>query len=283
MKNIPALLLLLVAASRCPGQVDIGRLTDSIAKEGRRLYKSEMASWYGTDLFVERFKDRERIGGYFSYSDSDGNKCIFFSKGDTPRVLGTILFDDSYRTQSAKVDLEEREFTGMEHELWALRTSALKTAQTDSLFKWYEHMNFNLIPLVIGDERKVYALTGPEQDGIVVFGNDYLLTYDKDNTLVSKKQLHRNIITVDYGQAAKKGQEVVSTMHSHLPETGDFITATDICTLMLYEKIAKWKQHMVVSASYVSLWNCETDQLVILTKEAMDKIYKDQEQRHKKN
>jgi hypothetical protein len=36
-------------------------------------------------------------------------------------------------------------------------------------------------------------------------------------------------------------------MHSHLPETGDFITPTDICTLMPYEKFANWKTHNVVS------------------------------------
>jgi len=36
-----------------------------IVDEGKRLYRSEMASWYGTDLFLERYKDRANIGGYF--------------------------------------------------------------------------------------------------------------------------------------------------------------------------------------------------------------------------
>ena len=36
-----------------------------VVEEGIRLYKSEMASWHGTDLFLERYKDRENIGGYF--------------------------------------------------------------------------------------------------------------------------------------------------------------------------------------------------------------------------
>ena len=31
--------------------------------------------------------------------------------------------------------------------------------------------------------------------------------------------------------------------------------ATDICTLMLYEKFAKWKQHNVVSKNYLNIWN----------------------------
>jgi hypothetical protein len=70
-------------------------------------------------------------------------------------------------------------------------------------------------------------------------------------------------------------------MHSHLPETGDYITATDICTLMLYEKFAKWKTHNVVSKKYLNIWNCETDQLTVISMEAVDKINKDQEKRNK--
>jgi len=63
-------------------------------------------------------------------------------------------------------------------------------------------------------------------------------------------------------------------MHSHIPQTGEFITATDICTLMLYEKFAKWDQHLVIAEHYVSIWNCKTDELLILTKKAWNKIYK---------
>ncbi|MEZ4772703.1 MAG: hypothetical protein R3D00_05915 [Bacteroidia bacterium] len=40
-----------------------------IVAEGKLLYKSEMASWYGTDLFLEKYNNRDHIGGYFSYTD----------------------------------------------------------------------------------------------------------------------------------------------------------------------------------------------------------------------
>jgi hypothetical protein len=66
-------------------------------------------------------------------------------------------------------------------------------------------------------------------------------------------------------------------VHSHGPETGDFITATDICTLMLYEKFAKWKKHNVVSKKYLNIWDCETDQLTVITMDALEKISKHQE------
>ena len=69
---------------------------------------------------------------------------------------------------------------------------------------------------------------------------------------------------MNYGEAGQKLEKVEGSMHTHLPETGDFITAADICTLMLYEKFAKWKSHNVVSKNYLNIWNCETDQLTVL-------------------
>ena len=88
-----------------------------IVDEGKRLYKSEMASWYGTDLFLENYKDRANIGGYFSYSDNGVSKCIFFSKADKPKVIGTISFDSTYNTKTAQTDLIERDFTANEDDI----------------------------------------------------------------------------------------------------------------------------------------------------------------------
>jgi hypothetical protein len=86
---------------------------------------------------------------------------------------------------------------------------------------------------------------------------------------------------VNYGQQ-EDGKEVFGSMHSHLPETGEFITATDICTLMLYEKFTGWKQHNVISESYLNMWDCLADQLLVVPMATMEKINKDQEKRNKK-
>jgi hypothetical protein len=253
-------------------------LAKPIVDEGKRLYRSEMASWYGTDIFIENYKDRANIGGYFSYTDNGTEKCIFFSKSDNPKVIGTISFDSTYNTKTAKADLTERAFTSAEGDLYVIRKIALATINSDTLFKSYKNMSLNLIPLITGSEKKVYVLTGPQQTGVVIFGNDYLLTFDNNNSLISKKQLHKNIISVNYG-GKEKAENEVGAMHTHLPETGDFITATDICTLMLYEKFTTWKQHNVVSKKYLNIWNCQTDQLVIIPMSTIEKINKDQEKR----
>ncbi len=255
-------------------------IADSIAKEGRRIYRSEMASWYGTDIFLEKFKNqRSNIGGYFSYADGDSTRCIFYSNTDAPQVLGTITFDSSYKTANAGIDGTQRSFTPYENTLYTLRKLAQAEIATDTTFKTYANTSLNLVPLVDSGQKKVYVFTAPEENGLVLFGNDYLLAFNGDNKLLFKKSLHKNLISINFGNNGPL--QVEATIHSHLPETGNFITATDICTLMLYEKFAKWKTHFVISANYVSIWDCEKNTLAILTKQAWDKIGNDTKKRRK--
>lgn len=282
MRKLTCIAAFLFLSLSVIGQDSIDEVTRQLEEEGKRLYRSEMASWYGTDLFLEKYTAREKIGGYLSYPNKDAATCIFFSKGDKPKVIGTISFDSTYNIHTAKADLTERDFTADEQSLYTIRTHALRIIRSDTLFKVYENTSLNLIPLISNGEKKVYVLTGPKKTGVVIFGNDYLLTFDDDNKLIDRKRLHKNMISINYGKT-EDGSEITGAMHSHLPETGDFITATDICTLMLYAKFAKWEQHTVVSANYISFWNCVSNQLVILTKEAVEKINKDQEKRHKKD
>jgi hypothetical protein len=215
-------------------------------------------------------------GGYFSYTDNGVSKCIFYSPADKPKVIGTISFDSTYNKKTATLSLTERDFTTTESDLYSIRNFALKEIKSDTFFKTYKNTDLNLIPLINGKEKKVYVLTGPKKDGVVIIGNDYLLTFDKDNKFLSKKRLHNNIITISYGEKTEGVKEVVGAMHTHLPETGDFITATDICTLMLYEKLAKWKTHNVISKKYLNIWNCQSDELVVVPMKTIHKMNKGQ-------
>lgn len=251
----------------CFGQFGIEKQTRQIVEEGKKLYKSEMASWYGTDLFLEKSTNKSNIGGYFSYSDEEITKCVFFSKGEKPMVIGTMSFNDSFNIETAKIDLKERIFTKIELELYEIRTKALQVIDSDTIFKFYKNTNLNLIPVISNKEKKVYVLTGPQKSGVVIFGNDYLLTFDKKNNLINKKKLHKNIIVTEYGKKTEDGHTIIGGMHTHLPETGDFITATDICTLMLYGKLAEWESYTVVSENYISTWDCEKDELIVVPKE----------------
>jgi len=108
---------------------------------------------------------------------------------------------------------------------------------------------------------------------VVILGNDYLLTFDSNNKVKSKQKLHQNIIPVDF--KADSVQEA-STMHTHLPSTGDYMTPTDICTLLLYGEMSQWKQHYTLSQDFISIWDVEKRDLVMLTRKAWEKIMQHQ-------
>lgn len=249
-------------------QHDKRAVADSITQEGLKLFRSEMASWYGTDIFMEKAKsEREEIGGYFSYADGKYYKCVFYSNTSTPTVLGTITFKGSYDPSKAALNLSKRSFTETELSYYSIRKAALdEIAEDTSMFVTFKNTNLNLIPLIEKGSKKVYVLTGTSRSDIVIIGNDYLLTFDEQNKLVSKRKIHANVITLptEVKEKDADGSTPMGSVHNHIPETGEYITATDICTFMLYGRFTNWKQQLVISEHYLSIWNCETNKLIIV-------------------
>jgi hypothetical protein len=261
-----------------PGIQTYAQSQTEILQEGTQLYKSEMASWVGTDLFLAKYGDRkEHAGGYFSYVSGDKATCVFFSKDATPKAIATFTFDSSYNAQTAIVDGQERALTRHEHDLVTIRQIAIRAYTSDTMFHSYKNMNPNFIPISDKQGKRVYVLTAPQEQGIIVFGNDYLLTFDNTNTLKQKRPLHKNLIPIKYDQ--QDGKLVLATMHTHLPETGDLITPTDVCTLLLYAPHIPWGQHFVIGSQHVSIWDCKDKDLIIMKKEAWDKIMATEKQK----
>lgn len=274
-KILPIIFVLITVHAFC--QEDYTKQAQPIVEEGKQLYRSEMASWYGTDLFLKSFSDMEKIGGYFSYVKGDVAKCIFFSSSDPVEVIGTITFDATYDLEKAQVNLQNRSFTKNEKNLYTIRKNALAAINSDTLFKLYENTNLNIIPFIYKGEKKVYVLTGTQQYGTVIFGNDYLIMFNKNNQVVSKKSIHQNIMPISYGE--QTDNEAIAAIHSHLPETGEFITATDICTLMLYHKFTGWKSYTVVSDKLMNIWDCEKNTLIVVSRDIFKNAPLDPESR----
>jgi hypothetical protein len=273
MKKLFILLVGMSCLTAKAQQVNLTDTADKIERQGKMLHQSERASWLGTDIFVDKCQRQRTIaGGYLSYINGNESVNIFFSKDDKPRVLATITFNESYTLN--KLDTTIREFKQIEADLYSIRKKALTAINSDTLFKRYNNTSLNLIPIIDGKLRQVYVLTGPNVNGVVIFGNDYLIDFDEQNNIVTKRRLHKNLIAIETKNPAE------SSAHSHLPETGSFITPTDICTLMLYEKSAGWNFHVVISKDYVSSWHCPKNQLVILTRKAWEAISSDAKERH---
>lgn len=247
--------------------------TEEILNEGKKLFYLEKASWYGTDYFLEHFPEkRNKIGGYLSYTSDNQVINIFFSKANNNQILARIHFEPSPNPEPVSIDTLNLTATNLESELISMRQKTLDMISNneDGFFSFFENTSFNTIPIIEGDEKKVYVLTAPQTSGVVLLGNDYLLTFDKKGRLKKKKKMHKSLIELPIKD--EEGNSAVTTIHSHV--VSDYIDPTDICTLLLYKNYVGWKQHYVVGKKYVSIFDMEKETLVILTMKAWKKIMK---------
>ncbi|MEO3405092.1 hypothetical protein AAFN85_14385 [Mucilaginibacter sp. CAU 1740] len=263
---------------------DLREIESKIENEGKALYRSEWASWYGSDIFIAKCKDKQPLsGGFISYETPNGRNNVFYTREESPKVLATISFGADFNKDNYQLDTTSRAFTPAERELYELKHAAQIRMTKDTTFKVYKNSALNPVPLIHNGVKKVYVLTGPQVNGVVLFGNDYLLDLDKNNNVTKVSKLHKSLIPAYFtNTTGDSTKNQAAAMHSHLPEYDEFMTVTDICTLMLYEKFTTWNQCMVISKDYISIWDCKKDSLLILTTEAWKKITNDHEQRTKK-
>ena len=251
---------------------------DKIVEEGRMLYRLEKGSWFGTDHFLEAFKEkRDSLGGYISYETENSQiSTVFFSRFNPDEVLVRYLFDTIPEVKPISVDTVNSAATPKEKDLYTIRQEARDRAYAnkDKFFTFYEDTALNFIPIITTKERAVFVLTGPKKGGYVLLGNDYKLIYNKRNAFVKQEKFHNSLLQFPYRNGESE-EPLKSTVHSHI--ITDYITSTDICTLLLYKDYIQWKQHYVISEKQVSIFDLESEELITITRKAWDKIYADQD------
>ena len=274
MKKLFTLITLFILAQNATAQKnELRQIADSIKAEGEMLYRSEWASGHSTLIFASSFGGKKLLsGGYFSYETNKGLTTVFFSKNENAIVLATVKFDHSLDSSKYSIDTITRKFTEYEKEFYTIRSKAAQAVLNDTLFKFYQNTNLNLVPIIKNGAKRVYVITAQTASDEVLLGNDYLINFDKDNNIIKKTKLHNNLIPLGTG-----GEDVIkASSHQHLGETSPFITATDICAFKLWKSKTTWVISFVVSAGYVSAWHFRDEFLEILTQAEWKKIMKNQ-------
>ncbi|PIF05993.1 MAG: hypothetical protein CSA36_03835, partial [Draconibacterium sp.] len=170
-----------------------------------------------------------------------------------------------------KIDSTNHIASNLEKSLIKIRQDARARVYSneDNFFSFYDNTSLNFIPVINDKERNVFILTGPQVSGVVLLGNDYKLSYDKKNEFKKKKN-HNSILQFPYTSGDKENP-TVSTIHSHV--ITEYISSTDICTLLLYKNYVEWKQHIVMSKKKVSIFNLEKESLFTMKRKTWEKIY----------
>ena len=251
--------------------------TEKILNEGKLLFRLEKGSWYGTDDMLARFKTKkDSIGGYLSYENEENKiNTIFFSRFDSNKILVRYEFNSLPKTKPIKIDSTNHIASDLEKSLIKIRQDAKDRAYSneDKFFSFYENTALNFIPVINENGRNVFVLTGPQVSGVVLIGNDYKLDYNKKDEFVKKMKIHNSILQFPY-TSENKENPTVSTYHSHV--VTEYISSTDICTLLLYKNYVEWNQHIVMSEKEVSIFDLEKESLFTMKRKAWEKIYNNQ-------
>ena len=242
----------------------------ALLAEGKLLYHLEKASWYATDFYRDHINDgKHPMGGYVSYLGKDEHVItVIIDRTDSSKVLARLTFAALATPTPAIIDVENKTATPLELDLITLRQDAIRQIQFDQSRFFYFNNDFslNLIPLIQGESRRVFIIPGSHSNNVLYLGNDYLLTYNTKNELIKKEKLHKSVIPSYF---TYDGQQVTSSVHSHVLH--EYITSTDICTLLLYKEFSKWKSSEVLGREHYSILDIENETLEIITREEYDK------------
>jgi len=202
---------------------------DAVLAEGNLLYKYEKATWISTDLAMENQTVKKDYGGFLVYEEQKEIRVIILGK-KSQNCIAEYSFESDF-SKPKLVTIGSRELSEKEKTLIGVREKILKNVSN----KKYEvtvpngySPNFVLLPFA--EKYKLYIIMGTSQNDVIPFGNDYFFIADKNGKIKNWQKFHSRIIP---GYTTFDGNKVTELMHSHL-RTTPLITATDICTFMLY-------------------------------------------------
>ncbi len=248
---------------------------EDIINTGRKLYCFEKAYLVANEIMLKQYPGKYyRIGGWVSYRVQDSVRTIFWLKKDSTSIDLTITFDSFPDTMNYVADPKKRTATEEELRLINLHQEALQTMfkNKGKFFSFYNYTSNHLLLFPGETEDQVYVLTISNDKEDLIFGNDYLLVFAKNGKLKSKTKIHEHGYSIDLKQDISKDSSAVETFHEHKGKTPRYITATDICTLLIYNDKINWDKHTVLSPDFACTWNIKKQELQVLIRKSWDKI-----------
>ena len=235
MKKLSFLLLaslfssILLAQTIEISEIELKKQLDSVLAEGYLLYRYEKAAWISTDLAMENRTVKKDYTGFFVYEEQEEIRVIILGKKSQICIAEYSFESDFSKPKLERI--ESRELSNKEKKLLEVRTKILENVADKKYGVTVpDGYSLNLILLPFDEKYKLYIITGTSQSDVIPFGNDYLFIANKNGKIENWQKFHSRLIP---GYTKMDGNKVTELTHSHL-KTTPLMTATDICTFMLY-------------------------------------------------
>lgn len=240
--------------------------TDAIVAEGFELFHLQLAAWQASDAVLGEVADLE-VDAYFTYRDGDSLRTVYYMRAQPEQVVGEVAFDEDANIASKRMQWRGRPRSPREQALMLMREHVLLAIAADKkgYFRTYPATGTNIL-LLPGAKPVAYLLTLPMEPGVVLIGNDYKFEFDAAGKVANYKRLHADLRSIPTTEDAE------ASAHAHQKGESPYMTATDICTLLLYGQNTTWHHHMVVHPKFVSTWSLDERTLLVLTGKAWDRI-----------
>lgn len=239
---------------------DLDQISNQILSEGIELYRNEHASWISTDSVPE--EDKALINGYFTYWN--GNNYISIYVDSTDQIaLYQFFFQPAEGIELTLIKtLKNVPLTGLERNILSVRKKAIGIASW-----WYQQFGYdqivnpNAIIYRTSPQFEVYVIPGAKQSGLLPIGGDMRMVFKPDGELGKMDAIHNNLIPFEI----ETHEEIVYLAHEHRGKrlAKEYITATDVCTLLLYREFLKEEKHLTVHKKFVSEFYFNEPRLMI--------------------
>lgn len=210
----------------------IAVVNDSVVAEGYRLYHYDKAQWVASDAYRELCSHkREAVVSIVRqmgdtalttiFCDPNEKQCVFELRLSTGNVTEAI---DQLRP------LHPLEIEQLKHHMRLLNAVNAHTDSLTALGRQVGALNMDVVPLPDGITR-VYFLQGTSRLGVIPFGNDCSMDFDRQCQMVGFRRYHPDFVPIDFSTA--QTGSVHKTTHPHF-EQNPFVTPTDVATFLLY-------------------------------------------------
>ena len=242
---------------------------DSILHEGNLLYKYEKAAWISNELAFKNPIVKAEYHDYFSYTEQGVIKTIILEE-TLQSCIAEYVFENNF-DQPKSVIIEKRELSDKEKKLINVRGKIIeKIHEKEKVTVPTRGYGLNYILLPFADKYKLYIITGTTEPNIVPFGNDYVFIANEEGEIENWHKFHSQLIpssTIVGGNNARRNNarrnRITGLIHTHLPST-PLITATDICTFLLYAPLYDLETLTVLYAPVAMKYSLKENTITIV-------------------
>lgn len=234
---------------------------DSILVEGNLLYYYEKATWVAYDMAYNDPAVKNKFESYLTYQTGRSIKTIILGK-NLEKCVAEYTFITNYDAPDISL-FDERPLSAYEKKLIYMRERIMnQLAREEYDIQVQEGFSLNFILLPFEKKYKLYILTGTSQPNVIPFGNDYLFITDDYGNIEKWRKFHSKALPVRIEEGNTTTTQIAHTHTSANP----LISATDICTFMLYGPLYGLEECIVVSKNRDMLYDLESNTILVKNK-----------------